>query len=216
MLPRAGGLHAGTVVSADVGHCHPHPFCDQWALSALFTIFQLLEPLLLPFVKLQNTCVHIVLGPMVFQELIIGILAENGKLGLLFGLKSEAESALVLVNLLYCIEGVVVGYLFLRAFSAKQFYEEEVQDKKWTQSHDIVDSVHGGRTGKFFRGTHRKPRFSIMATPRRRDAGHVAFTNAEVMKDISTRDRRESTVNDHSRFSVRAHETESKPMPSAV
>lgn len=191
--------------------------CTLWALSALFTIWQIVEPMLLPFVKLQNTCIHIVLGPMVFQELIIGLLAESGTIGKLFGLDTEALSAVYLLNLIILIESVLVGYLFTRAFSASRFYEEEIADQKWLREHDAVTAVHSGELGHHFNQGHKKPRFSVFSKSRRsitHDRTSVQFTDPSAMEDLAGRARRESTVNDHSRFTVRSH-TKATPQATA-
>lgn len=48
--------------------------CTMYGLQAVFLGFQVLENVI-PDAKLQNVAVHIVLGPLVIQELVISILA---------------------------------------------------------------------------------------------------------------------------------------------
>jgi len=172
--------------------------CTIWALSGLFTVFQVLQPLLQPFAKLQNTCVHIVLGPMVLQEFLIGILAESGSIGEHFGLATEQASALHILNLMFCIESVLVGWLFTKAFSAAPFYEKTAKDKKFlVDNHSAIKQVEAEHGHHFALG-HKMPSLT--------DAARVQFTDAGAVADINSRSRRESTANDHSRLSVRHHE----------
>lgn len=178
--------------------------CTLWALSGLFTVFQVLEPLLQPFAKLQNTCIHIVLGPMVLQEFLIGILAETESIGTHFGLTSEPQSALTILNLLFSIEAVLVGFLFTKAFSASPFYEEESESKRFLETNHAAVKAVEIEHGRHFALGHKMPK--IRRGSSFKDASNVQFTNKEVVTDVQSRNRRESTAQDYSHLSIRAHE----------
>lgn len=177
----------------------------MWALSGLFTVYQVLGPLLKGETKLQNTCVHIVLGPMVLQELLIGILGQNGVIGLLFDLNNEPQSAMTLLNLLFCIESVLVGFLFSCAFSARPFYEIDSRDTRFThEHHEVVQRVNAEHGEHFARG-HKMPALLRRLSLRNaHDAANVSFTNAQALADAQARPRRDTV--DKSSLSLRHHD----------
>lgn len=147
---------------------------------------------------------------MVLQELLIGILSEAEAIGTHFGLTSEPQSALTILNLLFCIESVLVGWLFTKAFSARRFYEEESANSKFLANHAAVDAV-AEEHGHHFSMGHVLPKLGRRSSVKR-DAGHVEFTDSAAMKDLAGRSRRESAAADHSRFSIRAHEQKPSPV----
>ena len=147
---------------------------------------------------------------MVFQELIIGILAEAEAIGTHFGLSSEPQSALTILNLMFCIESVLVGWLFTKAFSASRFYEEESANEKFLTNHAAVGAV-AEEHGHHFAMAHVLPKLGRRSSVKH-DAGRVEFTDSSAMKELAGRSRRESAAADHSRFSVRAHEQKPSPV----